>query len=133
MLDVSNADCQGYYNTGWFNPEIRSRTMFWFCVVDFKLLTTELQKVLYLLIFYCKNWSQLYYLVEMNLFNVIGLNTRTTKIPASKVKIVSWTNLYYTKLGRLPKIKKAGAVLENMQKFLKYKDQGHGLYYVRLT
>ena len=32
---------QGYYNTGWFNPEMRSRAVFWFCQqtiskVDFK-------------------------------------------------------------------------------------------------
>ena len=30
-----------------------------------------------LFLFYCKNWSQLYYhLVDMNIFNMIGLNTQ---------------------------------------------------------
>ena len=33
------------------------------------LLTTELQKVFYLPLFYCKDWSQLHYLVDMNLFS----------------------------------------------------------------
>ena len=32
------------------------------------MLTTELQKVFYLPLFYCKDWSQLHYLVDMNLF-----------------------------------------------------------------
>ena len=34
----------------------------------YNLLTTELQKVFYLPLFYCKDWSQLHYLVDMNLF-----------------------------------------------------------------
>ena len=34
-----------------------------------------------------KNWRVQY-------SHVIGLNTRTTKVPASKAKIVFWTNLY---------------------------------------
>ena len=37
-------DMQGYYNTGWFNPEMRSRAVFSFCQqtiskVDFKYIT----------------------------------------------------------------------------------------------
>ena len=35
----------------------------------YNLLTTELQKVFYLPLFYCEDWSQLHYLVDMNLFN----------------------------------------------------------------
>jgi hypothetical protein len=34
----------------------------------YNLLTTELQKVFYLPLFYCKDWSQLHYLMDMNLF-----------------------------------------------------------------
>ena len=34
----------------------------------YNLLTTELQKVFCLPLFYCKDWSQLHYLVDMNLF-----------------------------------------------------------------
>ena len=34
----------------------------------YNLLRTELQKVFYLHLFFCKDWSQLHYLVDMNLF-----------------------------------------------------------------
>ena len=27
----TNVANQGYYNTGWFNPELRSRAVFWLC------------------------------------------------------------------------------------------------------
>ena len=37
-------------------------------LLAYNLLTTELQKMLYLHLFYCKDWSQLYYLADMNLF-----------------------------------------------------------------
>ena len=38
-------------------------------LLAYNLLTTELQKVLYLPLFYCKDWSQLHYLSDMNLFS----------------------------------------------------------------
>ena len=39
----------------------------------YNLLTTELQNVFYLPLLYCKDWSQLHYLVDMNLFIAGGL------------------------------------------------------------
>ena len=41
-------------------------------LLAYNLLTTELQKVLYLPLLYCKDWSQLHYLSDMNLFNREG-------------------------------------------------------------
>ena len=39
-------------------------------LLAYNLLTTELQKGLYLPLFYWKDWSQLHYLSIMNLFNL---------------------------------------------------------------
>jgi hypothetical protein len=56
-----------------------------FLFLVYNLLTTELQNVFYLPLFYCKDWSQLLYLVkdflieeisdlvDMNLFSLNGI------------------------------------------------------------
>jgi hypothetical protein len=52
--DSKNGAARTFFGPSYFDPA----------------LTTELQKVLYLPLFYCKDWSQLHYLSDMNLFTI---------------------------------------------------------------